>query len=166
METVRCKIEDGKLWFPVSDITAYSKMGKKLHNSAKRWLKNNLNPSGFKRLHVSGSVIHRAGNFLCVDSENLRIVGMYEAHLKTGKDFRAKWAELPDTPCFPSDVKKELSWRNLYKWSKAEHRKNSGLGDAEVSELRRIAMLVGKHFESPEKMMSLEEAKIKAGLIK
>lgn len=167
MDHVRCKIEDNKLWFPVVDITKYSKDGKNLHRAATRWLKNNLSGDGFRKLKVGGTVSQKGGLLLCVNSDNLRIVGMYESHLRSGKDFRAKWADLPDTPSFPSETKKELSWRNLYAWSKTEHRKNSGLCDSHICELRRVASIISERFDikSPEKIMSFREAVAKLGLV-
>lgn len=168
MDNIRCTIEDNKVWFPVVDITRYSKDGKSLHNAASRWLKNNLSEDGFKKLRLKGTATQRGGVLMCVDSDNLRIVGMYESHLRSGKDFRAKWAELPDTPCFPTETKKELSWRNLYSWSKIEHQKNSGLCQKQISELRTLLFAVADRLSMDvgdvNKVMSLKEALNKLGV--
>ena len=161
MENIRCVLDNNKLWFPVVDLTRYSKQGKSLHPAATRWLKNNLVESGIKKLRFKGTTVQRGGDLLCVDSDNLRIVGMYEKHLQAGKDFRAKWSELPDTPCFPTDTKKELSWRNLYTWSKTDHQKNSGLCQKRLAELRNLYFIAESRLDVKHphinEVMSLKE---------
>lgn len=163
---LRCKIEDNKFWFPLVDITRYSKQGNRLHKSAINWLKNNLAAESFRKIRVEGTTTQRGGVVICVDSDSLRIVGMYESHLQTGKDFRVKWSDLPDTPNFPSKTKKELSWRNLYIWSKTEHQKNSGLCAKQLSELRAMYFNIKYKLdiEDPCKEMSLKEVLTKLGV--
>lgn len=163
---IRSKIEEGKIWFPIIDITKYCQDGKSLHKAAVSWLKNNLEESGIKKIYVEGSINQKAGKVLCVDSDNIRIVGMYESHLFSGKNFRAKWSELPDSPCFPSETKKELSWKNLYKWSKAEHLKNCGVNDKTIQYLRVVAREVENKtgMKNPEEMITFNQALVELNI--
>lgn len=157
--SIRCEVYDGKLWFPVIDIVRHSKVGGTVHKSASSWLKRNLPVGGIKKIKCVGSVVNKGGNLLCVDSDSVRIVGMYESHLKSGMDFRVKWADLPDTPVFDSEIKRELSWKNLYKWSKTEHHLNTGLDQNSVSKLRAIYVTLENRLDR-EKLskLSLKEA--------
>lgn len=162
MAEVRYVVEDNKMWFPIVDITRYSKEGSKLHKAATKWFKNNISEDSIKKLTVYSSTICRGGKLLCVDANNLKIIGMYERHLLSGKDFRAKWADLPDTPAFTPEIKKELSWKNLYCWSKTDHYRNSGLSSSALSELRvlysKVAESIGE--EKAEQLSYVEALKI------
>lgn len=157
---MRVAVEDGQTWFPVLDITYWSRDGDKLHAAATRWLKNNISENGIRRIKFDRTVGQRAGNLLCVNSDNVALVGMYEAHIRSKKDFRAKWADLPDTPAFTTEATKELCWRNIYKWSKAEHNKRLGAHAKLISGMRvllhQLADKTGAQF--PERTYSYAEA--------
>ena len=159
---IRCNVVDGVAWFPVIDLVDKCKDGEKVHKSAISWLKRNCCEKGLRLIKHNRKGTRRAGKLLSVNFINIRVVGMYEAHLQTGKDFRAKWSELPDTPNFPTDAKLEISWRNLYKWSKVEHIKNTGVCQKQLSFLRSMSLDLshkegysGNHCES----ITFKEAK-------
>lgn len=156
----RCVVVDSKTWFPLVDITKKCKNGDKLYPSATRWLKNNISENSIRKIKFKATPTAKGGLLLAISSDSVKIVGMYEAHLASGKDFRAKWADLPDTPMLDTTTKREISWKNLYKWSKTEHLSNTGLCGKYLSELRNTASRVSNILQedNPETNLSYNDA--------
>lgn len=137
--SLRCKIEDNQNWFPVVELAAGLKNSKgKLTCGIQAWLKSNLPEGTCKVVHLPRGTLSKAGKFLCVTSDSAKYVSMYERHVLSGNNFRAKWVDLPDVPSFKRDIKVELSWKNVYSWSKTEHRLNSGVDGKTLTEMRQV----------------------------
>lgn len=163
---IRCVIEDGNMWFPLVDITTSLKDAKgKIPVSLSSWLVRNLPNGSVRKVHFGRNVVNRAGKLVAVNSDNVKYVNMYENYVRSGKDFRAKWSDLPDEPSFNIDIKYELSWKHCYKWSKVEHAKNTKLTDKALAEMRKIYDMVLSKVPKPEEI-SYKEAKILVGLSK
>ena len=162
--TLRSKIEESSTWFPVVDLACGLKNRQgKLTCGIQTWLKNNLPEGTCRVVSVPKSTLSRAGKYLCVTSDAAKYVSMYERHVLSGKNFRAKWADLPDSPRFNRDVRLELSWKNVYKWSKTDHRMNSGIDDKSLSEMRSVEQAYVNRFgKYPE--CTYNEARIAIGL--
>lgn len=157
----RVVFEEGSLWFPVEELVGYklTKPCGKIATGFSSWLNRNLPEGSVRKLPFKRTTSKRGGKLLCVNSDNIKIVGMYQKHIEGGGDFRAKWADLPDSPSFDTNIKWELSWRNAYKWSKPEHIKNSGIDVNQLAEIRKVHLLYSELIHPQPEKVSFKEAK-------
>lgn len=126
---------DGTFWFPVIDLAGYKIKNEKnrIKPAVIAWLKRNL-PDG--SIDIFQLEEKKKKKYVCLSSEASIIFGMYQNHIESGGDFRARWSELPDTPSLFKDSLKELSWKNLYKWSKSEHFAKTKIATRQLEKMR------------------------------
>jgi hypothetical protein len=76
-----------------------------------KWLRDNLPAASVEVHHFPKVDARRAGSLLAVRASAADMVGLYAAHLRSGKDFRVRWSELPDAPDFDYSARLEMWWR-------------------------------------------------------
>lgn len=108
MQSPALTLYEGEIWVALSSVSERlcKKGSLNVRSAARRWLLENIGSDNVKVLRIGG---YRRP-LLCVRQSKLHIAGIYAAYLGTGRDFRAKWADLPNKPEIPLDTRLELAW--------------------------------------------------------
>ena len=146
-DTPRIAYDQGRAWFPIMDLsgTLRSPRGG-LRSGVSRWMRDNLPSEAVSLKKFDKTDRRRAGNLLCVDAERAILVGMYASHIGSGRDFRARWSELPDYPSFDPRMREEVYWRNIWRLSRRELQARGGINQTLATEMRLIWLAYGRRF--------------------
>ena len=142
MSTRSLKDDNGVVWFPIIDIVGYTlkDTNENLKPSCTSWLRRNVPTGSVKKINIKENGAKKGCKFICICSDEVLTLSIYETHILNGGDFRDRWSLLPDRPALSSNSKKELAWRHLYKWSLAEHNNKLKISTTEICKLRNISM--------------------------
>ncbi|MER8583418.1 hypothetical protein NKG95_32905 [Mesorhizobium sp. M1423] len=137
-------------WVAVVDLSKHlrSEIGGGLRPGVAVWLRANLPEGRVGTLKFPRSGDRRGGNLIAVDVRNVDLVGMYAAHIASGKDFRAKWSDLPNSPTLDYDAKLEVWWRQGY-ITASEAKRAGGVGMSMRTKMNDVRHLYGRLIGKP-----------------
>jgi hypothetical protein len=155
----------GRKFFVIEEIASccIKTPASKLKPAAIAWLKRNLPQKDIIKTSILLPSKKRPLKKFCISSDAINILGVYQAHIESGGDFRARWSDLPDSPSFYHDAKIDISWRNLYSWSYTEHFYNTRLDKKRINDMRSVFSLYFERF-GVDPVCSLKEAKEQLGI--